>query len=203
MHTHCYSMLYSCGVFGTVWHWLTRFNMRVPNMPLATCSYCCCPAKGVPWLIVLFSARHCDEIMLQVAWSCFSTGLIAWRWWLLQHGTTTVRKTSQLFKIGKSKKVLPFRVLVQIHEKSATHTHTHCVWKVDREYHGWLPNPLFQDLFQDLPSPNVCLWRSTVLLGFVLDWMPSRQPCWVGGRDRESADSHDEKSGVCYGLLQT
>ena len=75
--------------------------------------------------------------------------------------------------------------------------------KVDREYHRWLPNPLFQDLFQDLPSPNVCLWRSTVLLGFVLDWMPSRQPCWVGGRDRESADSHDEKSGVCYGLLQT
>ena len=127
MHTHCYSMLYSCGVFGTVWHWLTRFNMRVPNMPLATCSYCCCPAKGVPWLIVLFSARHCDEIMLQVAWSCFSTGLIAWRWWLLQHGTTTVRKTSQLFKIGKSKKVLPFRVLVQIHEKSATHTHTLCL----------------------------------------------------------------------------
>ena len=80
---------------------------------------------------------------------------------------------------------------------------THSVWKGDREYHGWLPNPLFQDLFQDLPSPNVCLWRSTVLLGFVLDWMPSRQPCWVGGRDRESADSHDEKSGVCYGLLQT
>lgn len=101
--------------------------------------------------------------MLQVAWSCFSTGSIAWRWWLLPHGTTTVRKTSQLFKIGKSKKVLPFQVLVQIYEKNATHT---VFGKGTASTIGGCPTPYFKTYFKTFPALMyafdglLCFWGS-------------------------------------------
>ena len=125
----------------------------------------------------------------------------------LRH-VTTVRKTSQLFKFGKSQKTLFSFCFGYIMIRAQ---HTECLER-GRRVPWWVPNSLFQALITSTPTSRpsqtsqpqcMPLMVYCASVGFVLDWMPSRHPCWIGVRDRESACCHDEKSGVFYGLLQT
>lgn len=191
----CYTSIYFCHVFDIVW---------VFNVQLVTCLYFCCPAKGVPWLIVYYDSFQCSALRWNHATGSRLLDPV-FPLAQLRDGDDCFNMAQQLFarwvsylRSGSLRKSCLFRFWFRYMRK-AQHTHTHCVWKGDREYHRWLPNPLFQDLFQDLPSPNVCLWRSTVLLGFVLDWMPSRQPAGLANQPILTM-RNQEFAMVCFKL---